>query len=241
MALNSPKRLKLDINCNGNGTKLIDFKNDTGLLSILNQAITNNVTPFVPDCQIGSVFSMNMNDQQPVMTYIKRHASLVGAKFWCIAGGFVCNLLGKTTQYNDIDVFFLQCTKNFDKFSCYKRIDKKIINIINISEANTLPDCPHICIFSILCGFDLPICMNALYRINEKWVLMALTDDGRPRIHEKSSKIRTDIRVKKYDQRRNAKKRFNPPPLQELSARTIMESYKVSILDALTAYQNQPR
>lgn len=238
------KRAKLDkVWDNSNSVlqkDLIDIKNDIILSSVLNQTVLNNVCLFVPECpipsKIGLIFSMDV-EEDPLMRLITRHANLVEAKYWCIAGGFVCNLLGKTTAHNDIDVFFLQCKTNCDEFSHYERINRNIIvNVINMPNIDTLPDCPHICVYTVLCGFDLPISMNALYRVDSKWVLMSLTDDGRPRIHRNADKLCTSIRVKKYEQRSSIIKQFNPPPLQELVGRAIMETYRFPMLNCLKAY-----
>lgn len=165
---------------------------------------------------------------------IEQHAAFVGARYWCVAGGFVSAYLGKTNEFTDVDIFFLQCERK-TKFSTYVNVGGCLVNFVNMPVDDRLSDCLRTCVFSLLCGFDLPVCMNAIYLDGDRWKCISLTDDGQQRTHPTTSH-KCESRAAKYLKRRVVKK-FNPPPLTEIVARFINKPPNFPVIDlAQTLY-----
>lgn len=80
---------------------------------------------------------------------------------WCIAGGFGAYILGKTTEYQDIDIYIISDRPVLTMCAPQIQVNRFKFDIILVSYMMQKMT-PLVKICSVLCEFDMDICRCAL-------------------------------------------------------------------------------
>lgn len=191
------------------------------LLRSLEWAILNCTEP--NDCML----------EPDVVTFILRVVHNHETNLFCIGGGYVSYLLGKTNKFTDVDIFLfnspISCA--FSSKYIYKGVELNFISL-NITD---VPSNLELLTYALISNFDISICMSALIYKNNRWFTISLHNDGMINCFDKN----TENRILKYKDRLFSDTKLTPKTLSQLCSNVICKGFREASC-ALLCYNCPP-